>query len=337
MRILYIGVEASTHLHRALALRRLGHDVRIIDPHALIARVPLLTSWTWRTGSLGVGKYIEKKVLEIIGSAKFDLVWVAGGSLLSRDLIKTLRARYGRILAYNIDDPFGGRDGRAWRLYINAIPEYDLIVVPREVNVQESYGVGARQVLRVFMSCDEIAHAPRVLTEDDLRVWSSEVSFIGTWFPERGPFIKGLIDLDVPISIYGNRWDRAPEWNFLKSFWKGPGLSDADKYAKAIQCSKVSLGLLSKGNRDLHTTRSSEIPMLGGVLCAERTEDHLALYEENTEAIFWNTVQECADACTELLSDESRRREVALHGHNRCLRNGTLNEPTLERILNTIA
>ena len=69
----------------------------------------------------------------------------------------------------------------------------------------------------------------------------------------------------------------------------GPAIY-GDDYLKAIQLAKVSLGLLSKGNRDLHTTRTFEIPYCGGLLCAERTSEHLQLYQEDVEAVYWSDV-----------------------------------------------
>jgi hypothetical protein len=111
---------------------------------------------------------------------------------------------------------------------------------------------------------------------------------------------------------------------------------DGNTYALAIQSAKVCLGLLSKGNRDLHTTRSMEIPSLGGVFCAERTEDHLAIYKEGEEAVFWSSAEECAAKCRALLADEAWRRSVAEKGRQRYLKNGWTNMKVAERILRAV-
>jgi hypothetical protein len=118
----------------------------------------------------------------------------------------------------------------------------------------------------------------------------------------------------------------------LKSHWRGGSLA-GDDYAKAIQCAKVNLGLLSLENRDLHTTRSLEIPALGALLCAERTSEHLAMYQEGTEALYWSDAQECADMCRHALVDEARRQAIASAGHQRVMRNGHYNEMIVTSIL----
>ena len=210
---------------------------------------------------------------------------------------------------------------------------YNLVAVVREENIAEAQALKARKVIRVYHSADEAAHAPRELTAEVHARWESEVVFVGTYFPECGPFMAQLVRRGVPLTIYGNQWQKAKEWSVLQQAWKGPGTTQDDDYAKAIQCAKVSLGLLSKGNRDLHTTRSLEVPSLGAVFCAERTTEHQHLYCEGEEAIFWSDAEECSDACLKLLANDNLRREMARRGRERCLRNGTMNEQVMARII----
>ena len=331
--ILYLGEGAGTSLHRALALRRLGHNVFIVDPFVVLPSYRLAGLWAWKTGSLFLEDFIRRRVLASIPDMRFDLTLVNGGELVGPSLVADLKHRFGTVANYNNDDAFGGRDGRRSRLYLRSLSSYDLVVVVRDCNVPEAFALGARNVLRVFMSADEVAHAPRQISQQDREKWASEVVFVGTWMPERGPFVARLIELGVPLSIYGNRWNRAQEWKVLRTFWRGPGLEREEDYSKAIQCAKISLGLLSKENRDLTTTRSFEIPHLGGVLCAERTSEHTKLYRENEEAVFWSSPTECAEKCMQLLHDADQRKHLALNGRKRCLHNGTTNQRVLTQIL----
>jgi spore maturation protein CgeB len=292
-----------------------------------------MAKWQHHTGALFLGKYLANRIAGMIPPQRFDLVWVDSGNLVSASLVKELRKRYGLVLNYNLDDPYGKRDGKKWRHYLGAVSSYDLVAVVRECNVAEAAALGARDVILVDRSADEEAHKRRPLGPDDIRKWSSEVVFIGTWMPERGPFLAELVKRGVPLTIYGDRWDRAGEWPILKPHWRGPGLYRDEDYAKAIQCAKVCIGLLSIGNRDTCTQRSFEVPYLEGVLCAQRTDEHLRLYREDKEAIFLETAEECADKCRKLLADPLLRARLAAAGRERCLRNETTNERVLAKIL----
>ena len=332
LNILYLGRNSGTSLHRAMALRRLGHEVFVMDPALFLSKQRLIDIWTWHTGALFLENYIRGKVISALPNTKYNLVHVDCGELVGPSLVRELKRRFGTVVNYNIDDPFGQRDGKRWRLYLAALADYSCVIVVRDCNIPEAYAAGARKVLRVHRSADEIAHNPRLLAEDEVQRWESDVSFIGTWMPERGPFMAKLIEFGVPLRIYGDRWQRAPEWNVLRDHWRGPGLYD-DNYAKAIQCTKVSLGLLSKGNRDLTTTRSFEVPYLAGVLCAERTREHMSLYTEDEEAVFWSVPEECAAKCMRLLQDEPHRKRIAQQGRMRCIKNKTTNEAVMAQIL----
>jgi hypothetical protein len=317
-------------------MERLGHKVVLINPRQLLPRNRLLSSWINRTGALWMDGLVGKKILESLpAAASFDLAWVEGGELVGPALVEELRQRVGCVVNFNHDDPYGQRDGRKWRLYLQSVPYYSLVAVIRDENVAEAYAAGAKDVLRVERSADdEVAHSPRLLTEEDRKQWSSEVLFAGTWMPERGPFMARLVELGVPLSLHGHGWHKAKEWPVLRPFWRSGGLYQDEKYAKAIQCAKVTLGLLSKGNRDLVTTRSFEVTSLGGVLCAERTAEHRRLYREDVEAVFWSTPEECADKCKQLLADDAWRASIGKQGRARFLANGTTHQQVLTKTLN---
>jgi len=321
-------------LQRAQALERLGHVVTWIDPYDWIGRSVWMARWLYHAGGFGVGAKINRPIFNAVKRSNPDLIWVDQGQFLDASLIAKFRTLAAPIVNYTIDDPFGGRDGRRFDNYLKAAPFYDLLAVVREENVAEAYARGARNVVRVWRSADEVAHRPRVLTDEDAQKWGSDVCFIGTWFPERGPFMAELVQAGLPLSIWGDRWEKAPEWTMLAPHWRGPGQNDPEIYARIIQCAKISLGLLSKGNRDLHTQRSFEIPAIGGLFCAERTDEHCESFKEGVEAVFWNDARECVEQCRQLLGDDERIAAIKRNGHQRYLESPYNNEAVLKAILN---
>lgn len=333
LRVLFIGNASGTALHKAKAIQRLGHHVRSIDPEPFVPGGRFWRKFHWETGGLLASRHVERYVLGALGDERFDVVWVDNGRYIGPGLITELRKRSRAVVNYNHDDPFGKRDRYSWATYLRAVPYYDVLVVVRELNVQEAKARGAKEVVRVFMSSDEVAHRPRQLSFEDKAKYTSDVVFVGTALENRSALVADLLDRGVPLSIFGDRWERTPEWPKIKKAWRGPGTKTDDEYAAAILGSKIALGFLSKGNRDLHTTRSMEIPSMGGLFCAERTQEHLDLYKEGEEAVFWSDAAECAQRCHELLANETLRKRIACAGHRRALQNRHTNEQVICRVL----
>jgi len=339
--ILYLGNNSfiSTSSHRAKAIERRGHSVTVGDPYNAFTKI-IDTKWGgalhFRTGYQLLQNKIAKWLHEFLETSgiKPDFVWVDSGELFGPKSLKVLQKLNCPVALYNIDDPTGKRDGRRFASLIKAIPFYDLVAVVRKETEQECIDLKAKRVMRVYRSYDEVQHKPFSSIAEIPEKFRSDVVFIGTWMrhEKRDEFLLDLISKGVPVSIWGDRWQNSPLFPKLQSHWRGGGLSGRD-YVAAIQGAKICIGLLSKGNRDLHTTRSLEVPFSGGLFCAERTSEHQEMYQEGVEAVFWSDAAECARVCKQLLSDESLRENIRTAGMRRVRSMKTGNEDVSNEII----
>lgn len=340
MNILYIGDSnsSSTSGHRAQALIRLQHRVEIKDPYKAFATQldsrflgPLHYRTGYRLLQGGMLKWVTS-FLPIV--PKPDLIWVDSGELLGSSCLASLKQLACPVIVYNVDDPTGKRDGHRFDLLIKALPLYDLVAVVRRETEEECKKLGAKKVIRLLRSYDEIAHAPFPNRDDIPTESRSEVAFIGTWMrhENRDEFLLQLLEQGVPISIWGNRWDKSPHWSKLQGVYRG-GAVEGRQYVGAMQGAKLCLGLLSKGNRDLHTQRSLEVPFAGGLFCAERTSEHQEMYKEGIEAVFWADAEECARVCHKLLQDDELREEIRAAGIRRVKDMQVGNEDACRKVL----
>ncbi len=273
MKILYLGPNKGTSIQRIHALRRLGHEVTALDPNKALGTIGLppglVRRWAMRTGAFGLAGVIRRYVRSQVTGAVFDLVFIDHGFFVGPGAMRELKKVGTAVVNYNQDNPYVARDGLKWRQFLKAAPFYDLVVTPRNSSVEPARRSGARRVLAVTQAADEAAHRPIDLNDADRARYESKVAFVGTWMPERGPFLKRLVERGVPLRIYGGRWNKAPEYETLKPHIVLGNL-EGEEYVKAIRGSSIAIGLLSKGNEDLYTTRSLEIPATGTLYCAER-------------------------------------------------------------------
>lgn len=161
LRILYLGTRSGTCLDRARAYERLGHQVLHIDPRALLPQTAWVDRVTWRLGGQYWAPLLRAALKRTLAGRKFDLCHVDCGEWITPTAVELLKEHAKKVINYCIDDPTGPRDGARFRAYRQALPAYDLVVVMRPQNVDEAKALGARKVMRVFMSADEVSHAPR--------------------------------------------------------------------------------------------------------------------------------------------------------------------------------
>jgi len=341
--ILFLGDSASssTSCHRANAIKRLGHNVVMVDPYSAFTKTlhaRLLGVIHFRTGYRLLQDRIAKWLSQVLQTkdVKPDLIWVDSGELFGPSCVKILQKINCPVVLYNVDDPTGKRDGRRFDSLVKAIPFYDLVAVVRRESEEECKELTTKPVMRVYRSYDEIEHKPFSSASEIPEKFKSDVVFIGTWMrhEKRDEFLLTLLSNGVPVSIFGPRWQSSPLFPKLKSHWRG-GMLGGREYVAAIQGAKICIGLLSKGNRDLHTTRSLEVPFAGGLLCAERTTEHQEMYREGEEAVFWSDAAECARVCNQLLKDDTLRESIRIAGMRRVRSMKTGNEDVSNEIINT--
>jgi spore maturation protein CgeB len=109
-----------------------------------------------------------------------------------------------------------------------------------------------------------------------------------------------------------------------------------DDYPVALACAGIGLGLLSKRFPETTTTRTFEIPACGTFLLAERTADHLSLYEEGREAEFFSSTGELVEKARFYTANPALRERIAQAGRERYLRSGHTRRTRYREMLEAI-
>lgn len=321
----------STSGHRIAAFRRLGHEVEVYDPEERIPRFFPFCSLNVRTGFRLVSGWVGAHLQRKLHAGKWDLAWIDSGPVLGPAFYRWLRSRGAPVVNYNLDNPFVPRDFRKWDQYKKSLALQDMTLLPRQESVLLAKHHGAPDAVLVARSYDPVAHHPSRV--ENVGLDGSGVVFVGSWMKERGPFMLELLARGVPLQIYGNHWQKDRAWGSLAPAWKGPAVYGSD-YVRTIRQARVALGLVSLENRDEDTTRSVEIPFIGGgVFCASRTKIHEQLYREGQEAFFWQDAAECAALCRKLLSEPEACRRVASQARARVIQLGLSNDEVLQGVL----
>jgi len=326
MKILFVGDlnEQGRSFQRYRNIAALSHDVSVVSMFPIgSAESHRPTLWSRFAAKCGFPKDLtgaNGKIKDALSRSVFDVVWIDKGNTIRPGTLRFVRERYPKttLISCSEDDMYAKHNRSEY--YAKGLKYYDIVFTTKTYNLAELKTLGAKRVEFFLDSYDENLHRPLELSPKDQDRYGSDVGFVGTFEGDRAEKMLYLARHGIRVRIWGNGWDK---WKGKNSNLIIEGRSvDGEDYVKTINATKINLGFLRKINRDETTSRSVEIPACGGFLLAERTERHLALFEEGKEAEFFNSSKELLEKAKRYLADEKSRKRIARAGRERCLKNG---------------
>lgn len=303
-----------------------------INPHLLLraTRIERSVAARHHTGRsvIGFNRMLEKHAKD----GSYDIVFVDKGVWVRPETLLKLKkaARKQIAIHYTPDAQFFENCSRH---FFSGLPEYNLCVTTKPFELDQYTGAGAREVKLIQQGYGARLRPTRSAEiPDSLK---SDVCFIGHCQPHYAAFLEKFAR-QIPLKIRGPRWTAfARKNNWARGVVQGEGCY-GDDYTRALSGAKIAIGLLSKRIPETTTTRSFEIPACGTMLLAERTDDHLALFEEGREAAFFDDVSECIEKATYYLENGAELDAIAAAGRKRCLRSNYSVEGQFESIVEWI-
>lgn len=335
-RILYVTSMApgGTTVYRFDALLRLGQTVEAFDigPYlprnrfssALLGRYPF--------GPLIAG--INRDLQKAFQSFKPDVVWFDKPTLFQRGTMQAIHKVGAQIVFYVQDAPFGPRKDGLWMQFYRIYHMADLHCLFRPADV-ERYRAWGLPFFRTMFSFDPaMQFLPPPGWSDTDR--DRGISYIGHPHEDRPAFLLRLVqEYSLPVFINGNRWQKIFSEEQLAACTVGGHLNGA-AYREGIWRSRVNLSFVTEKNEDDIAHKAIEIAACAGFLLTLRTEGHTACFEEDKEAVFFSSVEECADKARFYLDRPDLRDAIGQRARERAVRSGYDNDTQLARILNRL-
>jgi len=336
-RISYVGSipPESTADYRTRALQRLGQDVDIfnIDPLLHGGRYLRALRLRYPVGPLVEG--LNRALLQHIETVRPEIVFLDKPVYFTLQTIRGIKQTGAKIVLYMQDNPFGPRNDGCWLQFYRIYREADLLCAIREADV-ERYRKWSLPFVRIMFSYEPTVHFPPDAAWSD-KDRDREVSYIGHPHENRPAFLLEIGEkYQLPVAISGNGWSniltpKQKQLFFSKGFLLGAA------YREAIWKSKINLSFVTQQNEDDIAHKSIEIAACGGFLLALRTTGHQACFEEDKEAVFFSSIEECAEKARYYLEHPEEREAIARRGQARAIQSGYSNDTQLAKILNCIA
>ena len=333
MKILYVGPlrSGTTSAQRLRALRELGHEIKGVETESRPQSASLLRNYDRILAKLfrmGLGTVsppdrlqVTRAILEAAMDSAWDVLWLDKALMVGLATLQQFHSLCPAavITGYSPDD-MGSRHNQS-RQFLQALPHYDVYFTTKSFGVAELGALGCPRAEFVGNAYDVHVHRPLEVTKAERTLLGAPVGFIGTGELERAKSCAFLAEQGIPVKVWGDRWDEFQRRTRGK-FTVGGRSRYGDDYVKTICAFDINLCFLRKINRDFQTQRSVEIPACGAFILAERTQEHLALFEEGKEAEFFSSNEELLRKVRYYLEHPLERRAVADAGRKRCLSSG---------------
>lgn len=342
MKILSVGSLSgisNTCQHRNLALHKLADKVdevnTQINPITLWGRICYHLFFWGLPIRIPENNRENEKICEFVRNNNYDIVWIDKGHTIYPSTLKYIKRKSPSTLIISYSPDNMALRHNQTQQYLETLPLYDHVFTTKSYILDDMCRLGAKNIHFVNNSYEETFHHTYNLTEQDLTELGGDVGFVGTWEQERCNSILYLADHGIKVRVFGTR-----EWQKYKSYSQNLIIENhglkGENYSKSLQAFKISLCFLRKINFDQQTTRSVEIPACGGFMMAERTQEHLAMFEEDKEAVYFSSNEELLEKCRYYLTHEYERNNIAKAGLARCIKSEYNNEGMVRNAIKVI-
>lgn len=334
--ILCVGNLApfSTAAYRLESLRHLGQKVQAFDlqNYEPSTRITKLLRLRYPFGPMVIN--VNRELLRAVAAVQPEIVWFDKPIAFTTETMDSIRQTGAKTVFYVQDAPFGPRNDGCWRQFQKIYRMADLHCLVRQADIARYRAWGLPWIETLF-SFDPRMHFPPPTGFSDIDR-DREISYIGHPHEGRPAFLLALArEHHLPVFINGNRWARVLNREQRQFLTLGDFLAN-DQYRLGVWKSKINLSFVTESNEDDIAHKAVEIAACASFLLAVRTPGHQALFEEDREAVFFSSVEECADKAHFYLKRPDLREAIALRAHERAVRGGYDNDTQLARVLNRL-
>lgn len=328
MRLILVGEAnfGSRTPQRLRALRELGHDV------VMVPTTP--PDWNYETRPSLAARLLHRLRLPpdpAGANAALARAVLAGGCdgviLDNARMIRPATLRQvrhwspkARLIWYSEDDTMNPIHRSRWME--GGMSLFDLWVTTKSFNASASEvpSLGVRRVLFVDNSFCPHDHQSIALGAEERQQWGAPASFVGTYEAARAADLLTLAAAGIQVRVWGNGWQACAGRHPNLRIEGRPVYGE--EYRKVVAASQLNLCFLRKGNRDLQTCRSLELPAMGAAMLHEASDEVARLFTPDKEAVYFADTSMLVAAAHRWLKDEQARHQLAQAARRRAVADG---------------
>ena len=273
----------------------------------------------------------NQRIITTLLDKEPKFVLVTGIFPLSDDVFNTCLKINCKIANYLTDYPWNPHHFS--KKFVSNLLKYDLVVSTKTEILSELKNYGVKNVKFLPFAYDPfLFYQPESPNLSEVGSFSTDVCFIGMGDVERIPFleaISSLVDFNLKkLKIYGPHWDR-----ISVNGWQRFSSIQGEDLRMAIYCSKITLGIVRKRNRDQSTMRTFEIAACGGCGIYEDTSEHREILLGYPDYGFFSSPQDLGEKCKWLLENPVELEQMRQTGIKLIVKEDNTYAARLKKIL----
>ncbi len=307
------------------ALRNMGHSVQYIDCSPMSGAFRHIEK-------IGVQAHLKRElqrrfvefasgyVLANIEEFRPDLLIALAQAPITGDALKKIRDVGLRSAFWFVENRY---HMDYWKEYS---PLYDyFFVIQKDGFLEEIKKLGGNPYY-LPLCASPAHHRPLNLTEKELKEYGADISFVGAGYKNRRNFFLSLIDMG--LKIWGDEWDMTSPLSAC--IQRGGERVSPDEIVKIFNASKINLNLHSSSvhdgpepEGDFVNPRTFEIPACGGFQLVDERRLLPELLKPGEEVVCYRGADDLRSLINYYLRHPDERREIAMNGYRRVLRDHT--------------
>jgi len=279
------------------AFEALGHEVGFFNYRASkFGRLPVARTL--------VSNSLKKEVLKF----NPDLLLVIKGEIIPKGIIKEISSAGVKTADWTLDSPFG--DFYSYNRIKN-ISEYDFFFVFDPYYLKKLREISANSFYLPAAADPEDAHKPIIPFNE--RKYPYEISFLGSYEPEREDLMEKLGDFNV--QVFGHNWKnkRGLVKNLKREYLSGVSA------AKLFNSSKINLNLQALHGKESLNLRTFELPATKSFQLVDYKSELPNLFKINKEIVCYSDLDDLKEKLRFYLEQPEKRDRISEAGYQRVL------------------
>jgi len=264
--------------------------------------------------------FIEQKFYKKISRYLPDLIIVINGENFSSQVINKVKERCQiKTALLSTDDPYSLDNS------VRISPFYDYCFTTDSGSISAHRNAGCLNVKFIPFGCMSEIHKRLNLSEEDKKLYGSDIVFIGGITPYRLGILEKLADFNLKIWSPRNfQQTKNPLPSSLPVYSKITGKPAWDEeMVKIYNASKIVLNIYSLKISADNNMRLFEAPACGVFTLTEKKNILPNLFKDKEEIVFFENIAQLKELINYYLDHPEEREAIAKKGQKRAYRDHT--------------